>query len=296
MTTKIIVLGASGMAGRMIFDYLTENTSYDVVGTYRQKDKPLYLDASDSHSIHHFISFIGVYKPHVIINCIGMLVKESDENPELATRINWAFPHLMAKACDTVNAKLIHISTDCVFNGNNGPYNEWSEADEIGNYGRTKALGEGKSGNHLTLRTSIVGPDADDNGSGLMNWIMKQRGIVHGYSNVMWNGITTLELAKQIDSIITRIDKLSGLYHLTTDVTISKFDLLGLFEKHFHLPILLHSIDVPVINKCLINNRKAEYDPHIPLLDKQIHSLACYCSTPFQMTKDSWSDKYCWES
>ena len=70
---KIIVLGAGGMAGKMIFDYLTQNTSYDVVGTYRQKDKPLHLDASDSRSVHHFISFIGVYKPHVIINCIGTI-------------------------------------------------------------------------------------------------------------------------------------------------------------------------------------------------------------------------------
>ena len=273
---KIVVLGAGGMAGSMIFDYLTKHTSYDVVGTYRQKDKPLYLDASDSHSIHHFISFIGVYKPHVVINCIGLLVKECNDSPDLATRINLAFPHLMAKACDSVNAKLIHISTDCVFNGNHGPYNEWSETDEIGNYGRTKALGEIKTGNHLTLRTSIIGPDKDVNGTGLFNWVMKQSDVIDGYCNVMWNGITTLELAKQIDKIISRIDKLSGLYHLTTDEHNTKNYLLYLLKTHYSIPIKIQECFVPISNKCLLNNRKAEYDCRIPLLDIQIKELSQY--------------------
>lgn len=277
MSLKVIILGASGMAGSMIYKYLTTNTSYDVVGTYRQEGRGLTLDASDSHSVHHFISFIGVYKPDVIINCIGLLVKDCNDYPENATRINWAFPHLIAKACDNVNAKLIHISTDCVFNGNNGPYNEWSETNELSNYGKTKALGEVKNYPHLTLRTSIIGPDPDINGTGLMNWVMKQTGEISGYVCTMWNGITTLEMAKQIERIITRLDKLSGIYHLTTDEPVSKYELLCLFRYHYNLPITKINPSMLVTqNKCLSNNRKNEYNPNIPSLDVQIKELASF--------------------
>ena len=271
---KIMILGGSGMAGSMIYNYLTKYTSHSIVATYREAGKGIQLDVMNSHHVHHLISFINVYKPDIIINCIGVLIKESNDNPELASRINWAFPHVMASACDAVHARLIHISTDCIFDGKEGPYNEDSEYTETNTYGTTKALGEVKRSPHLTLRTSIIGPDSDINGTGLMNWVLKQKEVINGYASVMWNGITTLELAKQIERIIARLDRLSGLYHLTTDTPISKYELLNLFQYHYDLPIIVNPTNDVIQNKCLNNNRKAEYDPHIPPLSEQIKELS----------------------
>ena len=271
---KILLLGMTGMAGSMIYDYFTKHTSHEIVGTSRQSGLGIQLDVMNSHHIHHLISFMNVWRPQVVINCIGVLVKESNEHPELATRINWAFPHVMASACDSVHAKLIHISTDCIFDGKEGPYNEDSAYTETNAYGRTKALGEVKRYPHLTIRTSIVGPDSDINGTGLMNWVLKQTGTINGFENVKWNGISTLELAKQINNIITRLDKLSGVYHLTTDGAISKYELLKLFKKYYNLSCSISPTYDVIQNKCLTNNRKREYDCNIPPLDEQIKELA----------------------
>ena len=273
---KILLLGMTGMAGSMIYDYFTKNTSHEIVGTSRQSGLGIQLDVMNSHHVHHLISFMNVWRPQVVINCIGLLVKESNDNPELASRINWAFPHVMASACDSVHAKLIHISTDCIFDGKEGPYNEDSAYTETNVYGRTKALGEVKRYPHLTLRTSIIGPDPDINGTGLMNWVLKQTGTINGFENVKWNGVTTLELADQINNIITRLDKLSGVYHLTTDKAISKYELLKLFKKYYNLSCSINPTYDVIQNKCLTNNRKREYDPHIPLLNQQIKELFNY--------------------
>jgi dTDP-4-dehydrorhamnose reductase len=273
---KILLLGMTGMAGSMIYDYFTKHTSHEIVGTSRQSGLGIQLDVMNSHHVHHLISFINVWKPQVVINCIGVLVKESNDNPELASRVNWAFPHVMASACDSVHAKLIHISTDCIFDGKESPYNEDSAYTETNVYGRTKALGEVKRYPHLTLRTSIVGPDIDINGTGLMNWVLKQTGTIEGYSMVQWNGITTLELAKQIEKIVSRLDKLTGIYHLTTDTPISKYDLLCLFKKYYDLPCTIIPSTKLTQNKCLINQRKGEYDCNIPALNDQIKELSQY--------------------
>ena len=143
---------------------------------------------------------------------------------------------MLADCCDKVGAKLIHISTDCVFSGKKGDYIESDVADEVSAYGRTKLLGEVTHGNHLTIRTSIIGPELKSDGIGLFHWFMYQQGQVSGYAHVMWSGVTTIELAKAIDFAAKQ--DISGLLFLSNNTKISKYDLLGMFNKAFRNPLL----------------------------------------------------------
>lgn len=151
-------------------------------------------------------------KPDVIINCIGALIKESEEHPDRAVFINSFFPHYLARLGNELNFKLIHLSTDCVFSGEKGDYSETDFKDGKDFYAQTKALGEIINGDHLTFRTSFIGPEMKERGTGLFHWFMTQNGKVYGYSRVYWTGITTLELAKAIDRAIEK--NLKSLYHL----------------------------------------------------------------------------------
>ena len=132
-----------------------------------------------------------------------------------------------------MNTKVIHISSDCVFSGNKGHYKESSQPDAESYYGKTKALGELLDGEKsLTFRTSIVGPELKDDGIGLFHWFMSQKGPVNGFTEVIWSGVTTLELAKSIHSAIEQ--ELTGLYHLVNNQVISKHDLLCLFNQYMN--------------------------------------------------------------
>ena len=137
----------------------------------------------------------------------------------------------MKRLADVVGAKLIHISTDCVFSGRQGMYadNDFRDADDI--YGRSKALGEIFSDKDLTIRTSIIGPELKRYGEGLFHWFMSQRERVNGYTKVFWSGVTTLELAKAIEYSLD--NDVTGLFQLSNGVRISKYDLLVLFNEIF---------------------------------------------------------------
>ncbi len=123
------------------------------------------------------------------------------------------------------------MSTDCVFAGNTGPYFENSLRDGATFYDRSKALGEVEDNRNLTFRNSIIGPDINENGIGLFNWFMKQNGTINGYTKAMWTGVTTLTLAKAMERALQ--EGLCGLYNLVNNESISKYDLLGLFNEYF---------------------------------------------------------------
>lgn len=276
---KIIILGASGMAGEMITKWFKNNTTHEILPVCRTNyyGNNFIANILDKQDMTRLVVYIKEQKPDIVINCIGLLISESEKNLSDAMFVNGAFPKAMASLCTEIKSKFIHISTDCVFDGLDGPYNEYDEPNEANNYGSTKAMGEVKYKPHLTLRTSIIGPDSDTNGTGLFNWLLYQYGIINGFTGVMWNGITTLELAKQINKIITECPTLSGLYHLTTDYPITKFNLLMVIKMVFKKSNLLIVEDATkVCNKCLINNRKAEYQPDIPPIPQQITQLHDY--------------------
>mgnify|MGYP002560691695 CR=1 FL=1 len=236
---KILLFGATGMAGHMAYYYLKGTGRYDIVNVvYRKKltDDSIVVDVTDDSAVKWLINEV---RPDIILNCIGVLIKGSKEHPDNAILINARFPHLLKKISDEVGAKLIHISTDCVFSGKKGHYTEsdFRDADDV--YGRSKALGEINNDKDLTIRTSIIGPELKENGEGLFHWFMHQEGEINGYMTAIWGGVTTLELAKAINVAIE--EELTGLVQLSNGIGITKYELLCLFRsiwKRYNIKIV----------------------------------------------------------
>jgi dTDP-4-dehydrorhamnose reductase len=182
-------------------------------------------------------------------------------------------PHYLDKLSAEYQFKFIHISTDCVFSGQKGDYDEEDFTDATSFYGRTKSLGEIKNDRNLTFRTSIVGPDIKENGIGLFNWFMKQDGQVKGFNNVIWTGVTTLELAKSIEKSFDL--EITGLYHLVNNQKINKYDLLMLFKKYMNKEIEISKDDSYISDKSIINTR-TDFDFKIPSYEKMIEEMSIW--------------------
>jgi len=224
-----LILGVNGMAGHIIAQYLKEK-GHTVLGFAREKSpicKTFTGDARDKDDVKGLLEEAAHYD--VVVNCIGILNKHVDAKPSDGIYLNSVFPHLLAENWGNKNPKLIHISSDCVYEGTRGNYTESDLPDAASYYGRTKALGEVMDNKNLTIRTSIVGPELKANGIGLFHWFMNQEGVVEGYKNVIWSGVTTLQLAKAIEADIAKQE--TGLYHLVNNQTINKHDLLNLFNR-----------------------------------------------------------------
>lgn len=229
---KIIVLGASGMAGHLIQTYLSTKTDkYNVIGMVNSTELNLKNIKCDVIDLKDFITKIEMFNPDIIINCIGILNTSSMIDVAKTTYINTFFPKYLENKYKNSNTKIIHLSTDCVFDGKYGGYKENSFKNDQTIYGMSKNFGEIINDKDLTIRTSIIGPEIKD-GTGLFNWFMKQEGVVSGYSNVFWTGVTTLELAKAINEFIEQ--DVTGLYQLVPENKISKYDLLKLVKDIFN--------------------------------------------------------------
>lgn len=251
---RALVLGASGMAGHVVSIYLDEH-GFDVVPLSGHKsivDKTIVLDLTDTQK---FEAFLKDHEFDVIVNCAGILIEQSEKRKDLATSINSFLPHYLEHRFENGPTKIIHLSTDCVFSGKNAPYKEDSPFDGELFYDRSKALGEIINNKDLTFRMSIIGPDASPEGIGLFNWFEKQSGTIFGFKNSMWNGITTIELAKGIVAAIE--NNLTGLYHLVPETNISKYDLLKLFKNVFERnDITVQLKENEPTDKTLLNTRK----------------------------------------
>lgn len=227
---NILVLGSIGMAGHLITLYFQEK-GYNVTAYSMQPFPYCNNIIGNALETENFKNMLLEGDYDVVINCIGILNQVADENQSLAVYLNSYLPHLVADTLKGKKTKLIHMSTDCVFAGNSGPYYEDSLRDGITFYDRSKALGEVEDNKNLTFRNSIIGPDMNENGIGLFNWFMKQRGEINGFTGAMWTGVTTLTLAKAMEQAIK--EDLCGLYNLVNNTSISKYDLLCLFNKYF---------------------------------------------------------------
>lgn len=258
---KVLILGGKGMAGHMITKYFIEKKQYNVLYTSRDlNDKEsLYLDVTNVNSVEKIIES---EKPDIVINCIGILNDEARKNPLLALQVNSLLPHQLSTLTQRYNGKLIHISTDCVFLGTKGDYTEDDVPDGISEYARSKRWGEIISENHLTIRTSIIGPELNQEGIGLLLWFMKQDGEIKGYKNALWNGITTLELAKAIEQMIE--NKVTGLYHLCVQQSISKYDLLKLMREIFQKDSLKITPDYEIVLNRTIKNTRTDFHYLVP--------------------------------
>ena len=227
---KILVLGASGMAGHTISLYFKDK-GHDVYAYSRKRFLHCKNIIGDVFESEKFRSVLIDGKYDAVINCIGILNHDAENNPANAVYINSYLPHLIADILKSTQTKLIQMSTDCVFEGNSGPYLENSFCNGTTFYDRTKALGEIDDKKNVTFRNSIIGPDMNQNGIGLFNWFMKQTGSIRGYTGAIWTGVTTLTLAKAMEKAIE--DDLCGLYNLVNNTSISKYDLLQLFNQTF---------------------------------------------------------------
>lgn len=277
---KILILGGHGMAGHVMVKYFTKCTAYNVSFTTRDKQnaKGLYLDACDAVMVEKIIEAVS---PNVIVNCIGLLNEDAARNKLDAYRINGLFPHDVRSIADRTGSTLIHISTDCVFSGTRGDYSETDRPDGNSIYARTKALGELNHEKHLTIRTSIIGPEIRGHGIGLLHWFLLQQGIVKGYQTVMWNGVTTIELAKAIHYIIEH--PIGGLLHLVSPEKISKLELLQLFQKTFCIEdVTLEPDREIVLDRTLINTRK-DFHYETPFYQDQMNELLNWMSSPIQL-------------
>lgn len=248
----VVVLGTLGMAGHIMTEYLKNTGEYKVLGVAREPGLGVSA-VLDVLNFDQLEVFLKESKADVVINCIGVLVSASNSDISRAILINSYLPHLLANLADQLSFKLVHISTDCVFSGKEGAYTENSFRDGDDNYARTKALGEVAGDHHLTIRTSIIGPELKSTGTGLMDWFFKQSGEISGYSKAYWSGVTTLELAKATHHIIQQ--DIAGLLQLCPQSKISKFELLGIFNKVWNRECVIKVNDNYTVDKSLVCTR-----------------------------------------
>lgn len=269
---KVLVIGSRGMAGHVIKAYLETTGKYQVWGIARNinaTSSEIDLDVSNEKQLE---DAIRNHQFHYVINCIGILNKDAEDNPYKAIWYNSYFPHLLEKWAAALPFKLIHISTDCVFSGKgNGGYTESSFKDGVGYYAQSKALGEVDNSKDLTIRTSIIGPELKSNGIGLFHWFMQQEKPIRGYINAYWSGVTTLVLAQAIDQAIHQ--GLKGLFQLTNNQKISKFDLVNLFNNKFREGKLEISPEADYkVDKSLINTR-TDFDFVVPDYETMVSEM-----------------------
>lgn len=244
---RVLILGATGMLGHKVFERLQE--SFHVRGTVRgtKEELPAALvqhadklrfgvDALDMDKLE---PLLREEKPHCVINCIGLIKHlSSASDPELAIKINALLPHTLARICDSLSIRFLHISTDCVFSGKQGFYSQSDNPDPVDLYGRSKLIGEVSSGQSLTLRTSVIGWELR-NHVGLLEWFLSQRGqSIQGYSKAIYSGLSTEALAELITTVLRDHRELKGLWQVSA-APISKFDLLSQLNEAMDLGITI---------------------------------------------------------
>lgn len=245
--TRVLVLGGGGMVGHKLCQLLPEQ-GFEVVATLRRPtDFPSIfakvrlitgIDVLDESSLG---SAVEDSAADVIINAVGLIKQKREaEDRFLSVAINSWLPHRLARLCSESGKRLIQISTDCVFSGARGGYVESDPSDAQDLYGKSKFLGEtdDRETSAITLRTSIIGRELADPGPGLLEWFLSQStaGRVQGYTNAIFSGFTTLELAKIVGRLINEFPALHGLYQVASN-PISKYDLLVLISRIYNLPM-----------------------------------------------------------
>ncbi len=271
--TKVLIIGSTGMLSHTMFRFLSSQTHLEVFATSRlpyelskwfsSKLVSNIFVGINAEKIDSLIKVLSNVNPDIVINCISIIrPKEFAKGLISAITINAKFPHQLALLCKEVDARLIHISTDAVFDGQNGMYSETDEVNVRDVYSMTKLLGEVNHPKCITLRTSIIGHELKKK-NGLVEWFLAQKGKVKGYKNVIYSGLTTLELAKIISKYVIPNNKLSGLYHVSSE-PISKFDLLHLIANRYEKKIEIQPFGEPVIDRSLDSSAFRALTGYIP--------------------------------
>lgn len=211
-------------------------------------------DGVDADNFETVIRAIASVQPTIIINCIGIIKQlPISRDPLTAITVNAQLPHRLSLVTRTAKARLIHISTDCVFDGKKGNYTEkdLSNAEDL--YGKTKYLGEVHYPHCITLRTSIIGHELKTNFS-LVDWFMSQENEINGFTKAIYSGFPTIEMVNIISNYVIPNKDLSGLYHVSSDA-ISKYDLLNIMKKIYQKDIKINAFDDFVLDRSMNSDR-----------------------------------------
>jgi dTDP-4-dehydrorhamnose reductase len=271
---KILILGSNGMAGHIMTRYLKEKGFN--VSTLARNNADFCVDIENQNQLDNFLNSKNS-TCDFLINCIGLLVGDANKNPARASYINSYFPHYLEQKYSSSLTRIVHLSTDCVFDGTKGNYVESDIHTEMNYYGKSKSLGEITNIKDITFRMSIIGPELKSNGTGLLHWILTNTDKeLNGWENVWWNGITTLQLAKCIEKYVQN-PIISGVYNLVNnDLKINKYDLLCKINNIYKLKKTINKIQGPKsINKVLIDTRKL-MNFEIPDYDTMLEELKEY--------------------
>jgi len=258
---RILILGGSGMLGHALLQTLTSGhdvraTLHHPLAHYRQW--PLFhaensFDNVDVRAPEALARTFGQFQPQAVLNCVGVVKQRHDADVLETIEINAAVPHRLAQLCRDAGARLIHLSTDCIFSGRRGMYSEADTADAEDLYGRTKYLGELHAPHCVTLRTSFIGRELSGR-LGLLEWFLAQEGPVKGFRRAIFSGFTALELCRIIERLLTQFPAASGVYHVSS-APIDKCTLLHLLRDHFGVKIDIRGDDAVVVDRSLDSSR-----------------------------------------
>ncbi|MGY2041005.1 dTDP-4-dehydrorhamnose reductase family protein [Pseudomonas pergaminensis] len=261
---KVLVLGITGMLGSSVFNALSRDERYFVMGTLRNADGLKYFDDVQHPNIipnidvldtEQLLDVFAKVKPDVVINCVGLIKQfSSSKDPLLTIPLNSLLPHRLLKLCQLSSSRLVQISTDCVFSGRKGNYVESDLSDAEDLYGKSKFIGEVvDSPNAITLRTSIIGHELNSRNS-LVDWFLSQESAAKGYSKAIFSGLPTVELAAVIKDYVLPNTEVNGLYHVSA-APIDKYSLLQLIAKYYQKDILLVPDNSVIIDRSLDSSK-----------------------------------------
>ncbi len=282
---KILVIGASGMIGSTVLRVLSEKRDWEVFGTIRNGDvirfftaqiaKRLLVGVDVQHS-DVLLKLLDDIRPDVVINCAGLTKhKPEADDPLVSIPINTLMPHRLAELCKLVGARLIHVSTDCVFSGEKGGYTEEDFADARDVYGKSKALGEVTYPHTVTLRTSTIGHELQSK-YGLLDWFLSQEWSCKGYDRAIFSGLPTVIFAQIVRDVVIPHNELSGLYHVAAK-PINKFYLLKLIANVYGKKIEIIPDDKLVIDRSLDAARFREATGYVaPKWEEMIKLMHAY--------------------
>ncbi len=246
---RILILGAYGMLGHKLLHVLDESPDCEVLATCRVRHTAgerfekrfghLIIDGVTAQNLESISKTIDSFRPDVLVNCIGIIkqLKEA-KDPIPSIEINALFPHRLQKICVETGVRLVHMSTDCVFDGQRGSYTEDDCPSPRDLYGRTKLLGEIIDPPALTLRTSIIGHELS-RGASLLDWFLSQKSPVNGFTRAIYTGLPTVVMARVIKTLAFRSEPLTGLFQVASE-PISKYELLRLVAADYGRTIGIH--------------------------------------------------------
>lgn len=281
---RILVLGASGMLGNAMMRVLSEKADWQVYGTIRSEGSKRFFDPGvaerllsgvDVEQHDALVKLFARVRPDVVVNCVGLVKQLADaEDPLVALPLNAMLPHRLARLCELVGARLVHMSTDCVFSGSKGGYRESDAPDAEDVYGRSKLLGEVAYPHAITLRTSIIGHELQS-AHGLVGWFLSQENQCKGYTKAIFSGFPTVVLAQIVRDVVLPHTGLSGVYHVAAQ-PISKYDLLKLVAEVYGKEIEIVPSDQVAIDRSLNAERFREATGYVapgwPQLIETMHT------------------------